>query len=222
MSTLQETLHRAQPVPAAGGGSGSGSGPSGRGGGGEGPPRSSMIPRRSYFTALWLVQASVAMFFAAFASAYVVRRGIATDWRAMEMPGLLWINTLVLLGGSGAIEWARRGLKGEGPAVFKRWWTLATVLGIAFLAGQAIVWSQLVARGINMTSNPSHSFFYLLTVLHAGHLLIGVGALGYVEIRVLRGRLAGPQCLAADLSALYWHFLSGLWLVLLALMLVWR
>ena len=42
----------------------------------------------------------VSMFFLAFVSAFVVRQGLSSDWQAVELPGVLWLNTLVLLASS--------------------------------------------------------------------------------------------------------------------------
>src|SRR5689334_13587742 len=60
----------------------------------------------------------VLMIFISFTSAYIVRQGLPTfdqrtnalvrDWFPVRLPGLLFINTLVLLLSSGSMELARR------------------------------------------------------------------------------------------------------------------
>src|SRR5215471_6461235 len=85
--------------------------------------------------ALWLFLATVTMLFAAFTSAYIVRRS-GTDWRQLALPSILWLNTAVLGASSVAVEVAQQQ-GGRG-----RWRTSATamlvafVLGVGFLAGQ--------------------------------------------------------------------------------------
>ncbi len=72
-----------------------------------------------------------------------------------------------------------------------------------------------------MASNPSSSFFYLLTAAHAFHLLGGITALVYVNVQALSLRLGPGKRTAVDVSALFWHFLDGLWVYLLVLLFVW-
>src|SRR5207248_6781718 len=79
----------------------------GGGGGSEGRGSS----RRASFTGLFVLIAASTMVFAAFTSAFVVRRGLSDDWVAMPKPPILFVNTLVLLASSFAVEWARRTLK---------------------------------------------------------------------------------------------------------------
>lgn len=180
------------------------------------------LPRRAYYTAIWIAIAAGMMLFAAFASSYIVRRGISGDWRALELPSILWLNTAVLLASSAALEFARRGLLREAREAFKGWWLAGTALGLAFLGGQALAWRELWAQGIFQDTNPSHSFFYLLTYLHALHLVAGMLALLWVANRFSRLSVQAGRSVGADLATIYWHFLDALWIALLVLFLVCR
>ena len=92
------------------------------------------------------------------------------------------------------------------------------VFAIAFLAGQLWVWQQFVVWGYFVASNPANSFFYLLTGLHALHLLGGLIAWGIIVAKFLQ-RVPWPQLGASvELCAIYWHYLLGLWFVLFALL----
>ena len=73
------------------------------------------------------------------------------------------------------------------------WWTAGTVLGILFLVGPGLAWRQLKDAGIFIATNPSSSFFYVLTAAHAFHILGGVAALVYVDVQALRLRLGPGQ-----------------------------
>src|SRR5208282_2899838 len=56
-------------------------------------------------------------------------------------------------------------------------WLGATLaLGLMFLAGRVVAWRQLTAQGFafNRWASPASYFFYLITGLHAAHLVIGV------------------------------------------------
>ena len=181
------------------------------------PGRRRPIPRRAYFTALQLGFAAILMFFMALASSYIVRKGLGTDWQRMPMPRVVWFNTAVLLASSITIIVARKKLEGGAREAFQSWWMVTTGLGLLFLAGQIIAWRQLAAAGMLLSTNPSSSFFYLLTAAHGTHLAGGILALLYVMFRQWkRSRIS--QSTAAELAAIYWHFMDGLWIFLLVLL----
>ncbi len=177
--------------------------------------------RRASFTGLFVMLAASTMLFAAFTSAMVVRRGLSDDWASMAKPPILLLNTAILLASSLALDLARRALKSRNRARFNGWWTAGTTLGLLFLCGQALAWSQLNAAGVFISSNPSSSFFYVLTFAHAIHLLGGVTALLYVDVQAWRLRLGPAKRTVIDISAIFWHFLDGLWLYLMVLFYVW-
>jgi cytochrome c oxidase subunit III len=177
--------------------------------------------RRASFTGLMVLLAASVMLIAAFTSAFVVRRGLSDDWVTMPLPRILWANTAVLLASSLVLELARRALKSGRRSAFNRFWTAGTVLGLVFLAGQYVAWQQLYQAGIYIATNPSSSFFFLLTCVHAVHLIGGMLALGYVNIQALRLRLGPGKRTAVDVCAVFWHFLDGMWVYLLLLFLIW-
>ena len=210
-SITHDVMQGPPPPPVEGGWGGDG------GGGFEG--RGAF--RRASFTGLFVLLAASTMLFAAFTSAMVVRRGRSDDWASMAKPPILLLNTAILLASSVALDLARRALKSRHRTRFNGWWTAATILGFLFLGGQVLAWSQLNAAGVFISSNPSSSFFYVLTIAHAIHLLGGVTALFYVDVQALRLRLGPAKRTIIDVSAIFWHFLDGLWLYLMVLFYVW-
>jgi cytochrome c oxidase subunit III len=177
--------------------------------------------RRASFAGLLVLMVATAMVFAAFIAAFIARRGTSPDWAGTPKPGILLVNTAILLLSSFVLDFSRRALKNRNRGRFNLWWSVATGLGILFLLGQGLAWRQLAARGFWVSSSPSSSFFYLLTATHALHLLGGVVALAWVDIQALRLQLGPAKRTAIDITAVYWHFLDGLWLVLLALFYWW-
>lgn len=181
-------------------------------------PGGSAVPQRAYLTGICLALASILMFFTALASAYLVRQGVSTDWVPIKLPAILWANTAVLLASSATIERARRLLAGGRPESFRRWWGLTTALGLLFLAGQFVAWTELRGAGVYLATNPSSSFFYVLTAAHGLHLVGGMAALLYLAWRdESREHRAGLQT-AATATSVYWHFLGGVWLCVLLLL----
>ncbi|MGB7925520.1 MAG: cytochrome c oxidase subunit 3 [Pyrinomonadaceae bacterium] len=177
---------------------------------------------------MWVALSGILMLFTALTSAYIVRAGLSDDWRPLMMPRVLWLSTALILASSASFEVARRCLK-RGSEQAYRYWLLATVvLGVSFLGSQLLAWRQMVAGGIYIATNPHSSFFYALTGTHGLHLLAGILALDYLLLRAWRPRpLSRSAALtkrqtAADVVAIYWHFMGGLWVYLFLLLFVWR
>jgi len=172
-------------------------------------------------TAIWVVLFAISMMFAAFTSALVVRKGSSLDWRTFTLPPVLFLNSLTLIASSVTLEVSRRRIaafmgnmqnRAENPA---RWLYVTLFLGMLFVAGQYVAWSQLRAEGLYLATNPSSSFFYVLTVTHVFHVLGGLGGLVYVIRKLNKSSLRRSTLEAA---ARYWHFMDLLWLYLLLLL----
>ena len=185
------------------------------GGGGRPEMNGPVVPAQAYRTGMWVALAAIVMLFAALTSAMVVRRGMASDWIPIPVPRILWLNTLLLLGSSYTLERARREFAAGRKGSFSVFWKATALLGSAFIAGQWTAWRQLAAHGIFLASNPSSSFFYLLTATHGVHLLGGISAMACLVFRARRRILTQT---AIDVSAIYWHFMDGLWVYLFLLL----
>lgn len=162
---------------------------------------------------LWVFLGSVTMLFAAFTSAYIVRSA-GDDWVPLAVPALLYWNSALLVVSSITVELARQRFKSWRPMAFRKWMLVTAVLGGLFLAGQFFAWKELAAQGIYLTSHPHSSFFYVLTGVHAVHLLGGVIALFYVLVLATRRKLTPLESSSPELAATYWHFVDVLWLYL--------
>jgi cytochrome c oxidase subunit 3 len=228
MTTLNPSL--VEERPHSGGGSGL---PPFAGGEDDGRPNFSFGDRlRRNRIGMAVALAPIAMVFVAFTSAYIVRQGLGDDWRAMELPKILWINTLILVASSFTLELARRGLArqsalaeipsvpGVAPveATSAPWLPITLVLGLGFLAGQWMAWSQLARQGVFISSNPSNSFFYLLTGAHAVHLVGGVLALAYAATTAVLSQAWERRRMVVDVTSWYWHFMAALWIYIFALL----
>lgn len=168
---------------------------------------------------LWVFIAVAGALLTLFASAYLMRMHMSGDWRSLPTPSMLWFNTLLLalssLGLHRAQMAARIGWR-EGIGVGL---VAAALSSLAFLAGQYLAWQQVVAEGFGLATNPSSSFFYLITAVHGLHLAGGMVALGRTGLRAWRGAALPQLRLSVELCATYWHFLLVAWLVLFGLLL---
>jgi cytochrome c oxidase subunit 3 len=196
------------PAPPSGG-SGDWSDHSSRG-------RSEAVALRTALMGVWLAMGGICMVFISFTSALIVRRGISFDWQPTAFPRILWLNAGLLVLSSLAVELARKALHQGVVVTFLKWWWISTALGVAFLCGQVLAWRQLAAAGVYLSTNPSSSFLYLLSGAHGVHLVGGVIALLVVA---LRHKISRVQ---VEAISLYWHFMDGLWMYLLVVLLYWR
>lgn len=153
-------------------------------------------------------------------------------WHQLAVPPIVWINTALLLLSGVTMELARRPFFSE-VEIMEEWlgmgrpalrrsmpWLAATViLGGLFLAGQWTAWKQLASQGIWAGSTPNSHLFYLITQVHALHLLIGIVALvGTVGSMFFIKRVLWRQ-VAIDCAAWYWYAMSALWLLLFGVLL---
>jgi cytochrome c oxidase subunit 3 len=157
------------------------------------------------------------------------------DWHPVLLPPILYLNTAILLLSSLTIEMARQNIFRE-IDVLEEWlglghpalhrtlpWVAATLgLGGLFLAGQWTAWSQLTAQGFAFDhhSTPASYFFYVITGLHAAHLVLGVLALIVCLAVMHRLKRVELRQIAVDATAWYWHAMGLAWLVLLAVLVV--
>ena len=162
--------------------------------------------------------AVVTSLFALFLSAYMMRMRLG-DWRPVDEPNLLWLNTAVLVLASVAFQLTRGAARRGKPLSVKVGLLVGGACTILFLFGQLMAWQQLHANGFFMTGNPANSFFYLLTALHGLHLLGGMWVWGRTTLRILTGADAESVRLSVELCTVYWHYLLLVWIGLFALLL---
>jgi cytochrome c oxidase subunit 3 len=187
------------------------------GGDGRGEPAPAFGADPARF-GLWLFLGTITMLFVGFTSAYVVRRS-SGGWLRIAPPALLWLNTAALLASSAMVEQARRRLRGWDLPGARLGLGLAGALGLLFVAGQLGAWRSLARQGVFLATSPHSSFFYLLTGLHAVHVLGGLVWFTVVFARLWRLTLT-PGEDGLGLFATYWHFLGALWVYLFLLLFV--
>ncbi len=160
---------------------------------------------------MWFFLGTITMLFAAFTSAYMIRRA-AADWVQISLPAVLWASTAVLMVSSLVLESARSSLDGNRPTTASRWLGVTVLLGLLFVAGQFAAWRDLVQQGVFVPTSPHSSFFYILTGLHGLHLVGGLVFLSAVTAKVAGGGDTSHLKRLVRLCATYWHFLLSLWI----------
>src|SRR6266576_409930 len=219
-----------------------GGGDDGRGGTGSGDSMPNYGLRlRHARLALAVFMTPILMLFISFTVVYLVRRGFvgsnptetfSQTWIPVRLPWTLLIaNTVALLLSTVTIDLARRSITREAalapiksiPGVSLGnersipWLGITTFLGLLFLAGQLFAWRQLSAGGFHLLGGTSSSFIYVLTAMHGIHLAGGILALSFANIAAVMGRSVESRRLIVDITAWYWHFMTALWIYIIAL-----
>ncbi len=159
--------------------------------------------------ALWVACASIVMMFAALTSAYMVRKA-GGNWLEFTLPDVFYYNTIVILVSSITIHGAYLAFKQMNTKLYKTLLVISAVLGVLFLALQWEGWQALTAQGIELRTNPSSSFLYVISGLHAAHLIGGVVALMLaLTFAFMQKHEVTPQKkLRLELVVHYWHFVD--------------
>lgn len=220
----------------SGGGDDGGEGDSG----GERGPREALYRFRSFLSIAILCDE---VLFVGLAILFFARKGAThldprslhqmTDWTPIRLPGILYLNSAVLLLSCVAMERARRkifreidvleewlGLGQPALTASRRWLAASAVLGVAFLAGQWRGWHQLGAGGTNLGAGatPAGYFYFLLTGMHGLHVVVGLGATLFCLAGVGFLRRMEARQIAIDATAWFWHAMGVTWVALFLLL----
>jgi len=213
--------------PGAGGGDGHDGGDGGDdpGDGGTGRTEAFNSEKSRVFTFFLLV--AITMTFGGLIAAYVViQTNKVAEWRPFDLPIQLWLSTAIIIASSITYELGKRSVDRNDQPSAKKWLLATTVLGAAFISSQILVWFELTRRGLYMGGNPYTGFFYLLTAVHAVHVIGGISALGSVLLRSwypARDEAAvAKRAAIAQVVGWYWHFMGGLWIILFVLLGFWK
>lgn len=176
---------------------------------------------------MWFLIPVVIMTFGGLIGAYIVisTNGVL-EWKPFSLPIPVWISTILILSSSVTYSAANKSLQRKNQQKAKNWFLATTILGGMFISSQILAWFELVRRGVYMQGNPYAGFFYILTAVHAVHVIGGIIALGYVVLSIWQ-ETSNRDELDRRISfskviGWYWHFMDGLWIVLLVLLGFWK
>lgn len=180
---------------------------------------------------MWLFLLTELLFFggafllyAVFRSRYAAGFHVAAEEESTAMGAA---NTLVLLTSSLFMALAVAALR-QGrrrASVLAQGATIA--LGLAFLAVKGAEWSEKIGRGLYPGSaellrlgrgeSLFFNLYYVLTGIHALHVLIGLGLIGFALLLTASGRLEAGRPGLLENAGLFWHFVDIVWIYLFPL-----
>jgi cytochrome c oxidase subunit 3 len=179
--------------------------------------------------AVWIFIASEVLLFAGLFAVYLAYRarypiGFAAGVAHGELL-LGSLNTIVLLGSSLTIAlgvWAMRMGRGGLAAVLV---AATLVLGTVFLCIKAIEYARHFDEGMlpgplwSAPELPSgapiyFTLYWMMTALHAFHVVAGMLVLAWLGLRVIMGSIDVEDPVALEGGAMYWHLVDIIWLFL--------
>jgi heme/copper-type cytochrome/quinol oxidase subunit 3 len=135
----------------------------------------------------------------------------------LTLPG---INTALIIASSFILHYAGKAFVRGQIHLFRKllWATILT--GATFMALQMIVWLDLWQSGLQLSTGLYGAFFYLLTVFHGLHVLVGLGLLGWLVPQVLQAAGTPKRGGRIRLASLFWHFVDVVWVMIFVLVYV--
>lgn len=161
------------------------------------------------------------MFAALFFSFATYRVHANPSWPPLALTDVpLWmptLSTLLIFASSITLESARRRVFASDLGAAKTRVKLTFILAVAFVGMQTWLWQVMWAKGVTLISEQFASYFYVLTVFHALHIVVGLGLLTYLSRRLSGGSPAAVR-VPARLVTLFWHFVGLVWGLLFVLL----
>lgn len=164
---------------------------------------------------LYIAFASIAMMFAGFTSAYIVRKA-QSNWRIYNIPHIFWVSTIVIVLCSITIHLALRAHKQRQVIKSRRLVLSTIILGTLFAVLQYFGFLDLynLPQPVKVDGNPSESFLFVIWGLHLLHIIGGIIALIYVYFKSKRKNIKEYSSDGLSIAASYWHFVDILWIYL--------
>jgi cytochrome c oxidase subunit III len=161
----------------------------------------------------WLFIITILMLFASQTSAYLVRRAEG-NWVEFALPTIFYWSTAVLLFSSFFMILAQKAAQSDDFTKLRIYISVTFICGVGFLLMQYIGWQELQQEGVYLKGNPSGSFMYILTGLHAFHLISGLLVLLFSLGAAFKLNIHSKNLTQIEVCSTYWHFLDILWIYL--------
>lgn len=141
----------------------------------------------------------------------------------VHMPVALWFSTLAILASSVTIHLALQNVRRERQHQFRTCLMVTLALSILFLLIQIPSLATLLFEHFGPeTGHAMFGLVFFLILVHALHVVGGVGPLWVVTYRAGQGRYDHESYAGVKYVAMYWHFLDGVWLFMFGVLLALR
>ena len=183
---------------------------------------------------MWVFLVTEVLFFGGLFVTYAVYRWLypaAFSAASHELDILLGgINTAVLITSSLTMALAVHAVQLGHRRLLMIFLVVTMALGMVFLGIKAVEYYHKFAEhhvpGASFQFEREHqrhaqiffSLYFIMTGLHAIHMIIGIGVLLVMWIWAWRGRITSDYAGPIEISGLYWHFVDIVWIFLFPLL----
>ena len=133
----------------------------------------------------------------------------------------LWVAVFFsacLFSSSLTIHLAGNAFRRQSQQRFLAWWGLTVALGILFLVGTGLEWSDLIRKwGLTIDRNMFGTTYFTLVGFHALHVTVGVIVMSIVLGLAWRRQITERNSTSVEVVSWYWHFVDGVWAVVFTL-----
>ncbi len=189
----------------------------------HGSPQNRSMTFHPYNIYLMLVLAGIVMLFLALSASFIYSR-VEGQIPVIKVPPIFLFNTLILLGSSYTMVWAKRCYLNDETANYQKALMATIALTLIFMVAQLIGWQQLFNQEIFIHSNNGAGYLYVISFLHFAHVIAGLPFL-ILFLWAAKKRMKEPvsvlvyfsdplKRLKLRLLSVYWHFLDILWVYL--------
>lgn len=170
---------------------------------------------------MWLFLSSELLIFGGLIFVFAYTRDSITlkgeHWPHFEIvPSLLLVsfNTFILLASSWFVVEGIESIRRNDSAGLRKWLLLTIVGGLAFLLGQAVEYTTLIAVEGHSMAEPFGGAFFSLTGLHGLHVFAGVIWCLLLIPRVSAKAFSAKNYTTVEMFGLYWHFVDVVWILI--------
>lgn len=161
-----------------------------------------------------------AILFCVFLQARITDPGGFAEDQAELNQNLGAINTILLLVSSLLVVLATRSVqsttlarRGRAPGLLIGAW----LCGAAFLVVKVLEYAEKGQHGVTPQTSDFFMYYFVLTGLHAVHLLLGLAFLTVLLSLARKPKMSRTQFVIFEGGACFWHMVDLLWLVLFPL-----
>jgi cytochrome c oxidase subunit 3 len=140
------------------------------------------------------------------------------------------LNTVVLITSSFTVAMGFHFIKQGKARQCAAMLAITILFALVFLAVKSVEYSHKFQEGalpgkfyhFHEVTGPGASLYFtiyfLTTGLHAFHVIVGMSILGWLLVRVMKGKYGADYYVPVELGGLYWHLVDLVWIFLFPLL----
>jgi nitric oxide reductase NorE protein len=173
-------------------------------------------------TDFWVFVIAESLLFGSFFVTYICYRSGSVELYNLSQQalnrGMGAFNTAVLIVSSWSVVQALEAVRKGRVKVAPRYLSLSIVLALVFLTVKICEYQDKFHHGITLATNKFFMFYFVLTMIHMAHVIIGTVVLIVLRQRLVQGEYDRDNMNVLEMAASYWHLVDLLWIFLFPLL----